>query len=379
MQPGVTPLPLQPLSTKPLQQRLNKLAIQQRWQTPFGFRDIYAQYYEKADQKIQELFFQQTGEILLTGIGDRENSFGLLVYADVWRKFYQEKQIKNPAIERLEQRIMGFVTYKQRTEVFDAIVRDDIFRLLALSNSYRRLSRENRHKLLNQMKSSEKGQNPLVYACTLRNTSMHFLQVLLDMGIDPEEVDDDGKAALFSAVENQHTDLVSFLLLQHTLQHKKIEVDRATKRGETPLAVACLLGCDTIALDLIEVGADPLKGHYGGFPPIVAASMHYASLKAKREEGKWLVVISKMFQAERGRKKAEEIRKAFNDMLFFMQLQPDICASIQKAFEEVRSLFKMLQKDEEQGNPSPSSSLSVSPSSSPCSFYECKVPQGKRV
>jgi ankyrin repeat protein len=77
-----------------------------------------------------------------------------------------------------------------------------------------------------------------------------WLRGLLDAGVDPNTVDDQGQGALFLAMRDG-----CFAVAEVLLVRPDLEVDRANARGETPLMMAALRGHLAWVPQLVARGA----------------------------------------------------------------------------------------------------------------------------
>lgn len=97
--------------------------------------------------------------------------------------------------------------------------------------------------------------------------SLEFVKILA--GADPksiDEIDDQGRLALYEAAKEGHLEIVDYLLT------KGAKVDKFNKSGRTALGVAADFGTSTeIVARLIEAGADPEKANKAGKTPLALA------------------------------------------------------------------------------------------------------------
>ncbi|NXS94511.1 ASB3 protein, partial [Jacana jacana] len=109
-----------------------------------------------------------------------------------------------------------------------------------------------------------------------RHGSLESVRVLLEAGADPNEVTTEATTALFLAVENEHTNVVKFLL-----QHGANVKGPHSWSGWNSLHQASFQGCTEIMKILMEKGASKeCKDDFGITPLFVAAQ--YGKLESLR-------------------------------------------------------------------------------------------------
>ena len=96
---------------------------------------------------------------------------------------------------------------------------------------------------------------------------MQFVKIFAEA--DPksiDEIDDEGRLALYEAAKEGHLEIVDYLLT------KGAKVDKFNKSGRTALGVAADFGTSTeVVARLIEAGADPEKANKAGKTPLALA------------------------------------------------------------------------------------------------------------
>ncbi|NXJ85387.1 ASB3 protein, partial [Trogon melanurus] len=109
-----------------------------------------------------------------------------------------------------------------------------------------------------------------------RHGSLEGVRVLLEAGVDPNEITTEGTTPLFLAVENRHADIVKFLL-----QHGASVEGSHSWSGWNSLHQASFQGCTEIMEVLLEKGASKeCQDDFGITPLFVAAQ--YGKLESLR-------------------------------------------------------------------------------------------------
>ncbi|OQR86166.1 hypothetical protein ACHHYP_10879 [Achlya hypogyna] len=91
---------------------------------------------------------------------------------------------------------------------------------------------------------------------------------LLDAGLDPNAVDEDGHAPLYLAAAKGHHAAVSVLL------HARADINRSDRVGQTPLLIAAWNGHDKVVSVLLQARADVNKGRRDGWTPLHIAAFN---------------------------------------------------------------------------------------------------------
>ena len=126
-------------------------------------------------------------------------------------------------------------------------------------------------------KKTRNGWTPLLKACLTRYLNIAVL--LLNKGADVNSQNNQGLSPLLDAVQKNHPDVVKLLLSQDD-----ILVDLKTRKGLTPLQAACYQGYHSIAILLLNKGADVNAQKIGG-----SSSLLYAVQKNHPEVVKLLL------------------------------------------------------------------------------------------
>ena len=115
----------------------------------------------------------------------------------------------------------------------------------------------------------ERRSPPLCQAA--RECLTDVVQALLDKGADKNQLDCAGRTALFyvlhSMWDTTRTPYDEVRWIAEKLIRAGIDVNVVSKEGHTALGMACCLGCTSIAVMLLEVGADisiPSREHHRG-------------------------------------------------------------------------------------------------------------------
>ncbi|HEY4364404.1 MAG TPA: ankyrin repeat domain-containing protein [Bryobacteraceae bacterium] len=130
--------------------------------------------------------------------------------------------------------------------------------------------------------STEDGMTALLFAA--REGYREIATLLLDRGADPNARDQHGRGALFFAIEarnHERSEQAASSALLETLVEKGVDVNARANPdglswvdfdGETPFLRAALSGDVESMRYLLEHGADPNLGTWGGTTPLMAAA-----------------------------------------------------------------------------------------------------------
>lgn len=112
--------------------------------------------------------------------------------------------------------------------------------------------------------SEEYGKSPILVAAS--NGHKEVVQLLLDNGADPNQVDQFGRTPLQEAADSWEGEELVKLLLD-----KGAEIDRADKIGTTTLIMATVVGSHDVAKLLLDRGADVEKANINHTTPLMVA------------------------------------------------------------------------------------------------------------
>ncbi|KAH7698292.1 Ankyrin repeat, partial [Aphelenchoides avenae] len=96
------------------------------------------------------------------------------------------------------------------------------------------------------------GQTPLHYACS--KNQLAIAKLLVENGADVNAQDKYGAAPLHRAAGQGHLDVVNFLAHQ-----AGVRIDIPDREGNTPLHLACEDNQDSVAILLVQRGANPKR------------------------------------------------------------------------------------------------------------------------
>lgn len=123
------------------------------------------------------------------------------------------------------------------------------------------------HKELDINAKARDGMTPLMAACAAG--TVHNIDVLLDHGANINDIDSNGKNALFYAIKTKAWSK-KYEIVASLINHG-VDINIQDQKGHTPLYDAVDANAFTVCQLLLKHGADPFKMTKRGYPPIRAA------------------------------------------------------------------------------------------------------------
>lgn len=161
---------------------------------------------------------------LIPNIGIQENKSYEWKSVDKY-KIDTSKETKNyNSINETENLETTETDKEEFIKIFDAIINEDIAEIM-----YFLKLENNINSLINN-----KGQSPLILACSIPNINYKIIKLLIDYGIDVNLTDYEGNTALHYAII-YNLDVVKYLI------DANAKIDVQNLEGQTPLILACMI------------------------------------------------------------------------------------------------------------------------------------------